>query len=356
MQVFGTILMQILNCVYIYLKLSKRILILGLFTFPLVICWAQRNQNAISNLYYHELYLMNPAAANFNKGCINAKAFQRQQWYGMEDAPTTQLLSFQATLAGNLGSGSYVYKDKNGYNSEFGLEQAFSYEVFLKKSQKTLSSLTFGLAFSVNQHTIDQSEFDNSTGDPAISGVSESGWGYNAAAGVLFKHNFFVTGFSITNLFPENNPLYQSYEEPGLPLTFNFHFGTYFRHPNRELYWEPSIMIKQTERNDNRFDINIKGSIPSITNEYLWFWGAISYRRSIDYDFGKNLALAPALGVNFKSISVGVEYQIGLTTAQQYYGSAYQIILGYRFCKRPYGGIPCSEREEITGHKYKSKR
>ena len=322
--------------------------------------WSQHN--AISNQYFHEIFLMNPAAAGFDKDCSHLKAFHRKQWYGFDNSPTTQILSYQGKIAGSLGTGTYLYNDKNGFNGEFGLYQAFSYEIYLIKKHRSLLSLTFGLALSVNQHSIDETSFTGGNAlDPAISGSVESGWGYNAATGFMVKYNTIYGGFAMTNLLPQNNTLYtNSTDEPELPKTYHLLLGTYFKHPNRELYWEPSIYFKKSERFDDRLDLNIKGSVPSPTNDYLWFWGALSYRRTIDFDYGKDLALAPTIGVVYKSITAGLEYQIGLTSAQKQYGSAFQLVIGYRFCKRPYGGIPCSERDYImtqgSNEKYKSKR
>ncbi|MBN2165595.1 MAG: type IX secretion system membrane protein PorP/SprF [Marinilabiliaceae bacterium] len=316
---------------------------------------------AIYNYYFHDNFLMNPAAAGYNKLCTDIKAFHRMQWFGMEDAPTTQLLSFQTGISGNFAEGTYIYKDKNGSQDEFGLHQAFSYEIFFSKTQKTNFSMTFGLGASVNQHRIDETGFfGGDLTDPGITGGVESGWGYNLSTGLLFKFNFISLGMSVANLLDQNNPLYDAYNEPGLPTVYHFHLGAHFKHPNRELYWEPSIMYRESEKYDNRFDINVKGMVPSPLSENVWFWGAINYRRTMDYKFGKNLAIAATVGAAIRRLYAGLEYQFGLTNAQSQFGSAYQIVVGYKICKRDYGGIPCSERDYIMNlgenNKYKSKR
>lgn len=317
--------------------------------------------NAIYNYYFHDLFLMNPAAAGYNKLCHDFKAFHQMQWLGTEGSPTTQVFSYQGPLSGNLGTGTYVYNDKNAQQKEFGLHQAFSYEVFFIKEKTRNFSMTLGLGGSFNQHSVDESNLIGvDINDPAMAGGIESGWGYNLSSGALFKYNFLSAGIAITNMLPQNNPLYDNINEPGLPLVVQYTFGAHFKHPNRELYWEPSIMFRESGRYDNRFDVNIKGMIPSPTNDYLWFWGAMNYRRTVDYDFGKSRAIALTLGVALKRLSAGVEYQYGLTNAQAQFGSAYQIVLGYKICKRAYGGIPCSEKDYIMSagdnNKYKSKR
>lgn len=333
----------------------KRISIIGVLLLSVSMVWAQRHP--VADQYFYELFLMNPAAAGFNKGCTDFKAFHRQQWSGMEDAPTTQMFSYQGTLKGGLGIGSYIYNDKNGNQGELGLQQAFSYEVFLKKEKYKNLSLTFGLALSFNQHSVDERDLiDDGDYDPIISGGIASDWGYNAATGFLIKYNSYSLGFSITNLLPQNNPLFDAIEEPPLPKTYHYHFATYFKHPDRDIFWEPSIMFRESGKENNRFDINLKGSIPSPTNTYLWIWGALNYRRSVDYNLGKSLGLGTTVGVIYKKLSMGLEYQVGLTSARSEYGNAMQLVVGYRFCKRPYGGIPCSERDYIMGYKYKSRR
>lgn len=333
--------------------MKKYLALFLLFVVP-VSLWPQKS--VISNQYIYELFLMNPAAAGINKDCFYLKAFHWQQWIGMDLAPTTQIFTMSGRLSGNLGTGTYLYNDRNGFQKEIGLQQAFSYEVFLVKKRKKRSSITFGLAGSVNQHRIDQSEFDTGVfPDPTITGVEENGWGYNLATGFLFKYNRFNCGMAVSNMLEQNNPVYSSTNEPDMPMSIKMHAGTTIRHnKDKLLFYEPSIMYQKDADLNNRLDINAKASMPSPTNNSLWLWGQLSYRRTMDKTTGKDLATAVSMGVIYKKMNVGIEYQIGLTSARQYLGNAYQLIVGYNFCKRPYGGIPCSEKELKSGHKYKT--
>ena len=69
-----------------------------------------------------------------------------------------------------------------------------------------------------------------------------------------------------------------------------------------------------------------------------------SYRRSTDESWGENLGAAVTLGVFYKSVMVGMEYQFTLTDARQNYGNSYQLLLGYRFCRdRKREALPCIE-------------
>jgi hypothetical protein len=64
----------------------------------------------------------------------------------------------------------------------------------------------------------------------------------------------------------------------------------------------------------------------------------------MDDQFGKSLGLATTVGVQYQRFIVGVEYQLGLTSAQVDYGSAYQLVFKYRVCRdRRKASIPCSE-------------
>ncbi len=307
----------------------------------------------VTNQYVYDLFQMNPAAAAYQKNCVSVNGFYQKQWFGTDLAPTTQIVSFQMPLESRLGSGTYVYNDRNGVIKELGLSQAFSYELLLHKNRRRFSTLTFGLAFLVEQSSIDQTGFQGSSiYDPIISGGVESGVGFNASSGILFKINNTHAGISATNIIPQNNPLYSSVNEPNNAMDFHVHLGGAYHVPGRDLILEPLVRYRRNVLTDSRLDLNMKLYMPTPNPDFAT-WGLLAYRHVTDENVGKANGFAVTAGIVYTNFSVGLEYQLGLTTAQVNYGSSYQLIVGYRICKdKSKGAIPCSKIRQNRRYNY----
>ncbi len=300
----------------------------------------------------YDLYLMNPAGTGFYKGCYEFSAYYQKQWFGMDDAPTTQVLSYQGPLTKGLGMGTYFYNDRNGFYSEMGFQTSLSYEVMFTRKRRRTASMTFGLSVNAEQSSVDQTQLsDGAILDPAISGANDSGWGFNSNAGILFKYNEYHVGFSVTNILPQNNPMYSHEDEPALTSDIHIHGGTTFKLADRDVFLEPLIMYRRNMLVDSKLDLSVKGFFPT-PDPNLSLWGLVSYRRTMDHRFGKSLGLGVAGGVQLNNFIVGLEYQLGLTGAQLDYGSAYQLVCKYRICKdKSKASIPCSERNRNKRNK-----
>ncbi len=324
-----------------------RKLILSL-TFLLVFTGIFGQKYFVTNQYVYDLFLMNPSAAGFNRNCVSINGFYQRQWFGTDLAPTTQLLALQLPAGKNVGSGTYLYNDRNGNNKKLSVMQAFSVEIKLRENRRGNTSLVFGLAALLEQASIDQSSFEGAIGvDPVINGASESGFGYNANTGLMLRINQYHIGGSVTNILPQNNPMYDSEWEPKLSRDIHLHAGTSFKYPGRDIWFEPLVYYRQNSLEDSRLDINMKIDVPTF-NEDFSLWGIVSYRRALDSEFGMSLGAATTIGMNYKGFNVGIEHQLGLTSAQSQFGSAFMLVAGYNFCagKRT-RSLPCSERDQM---------
>ncbi len=332
-----------------------------LFFFSIVGCiHAQRHY--ITNLYVYDLYMVNPAAAGGDKRSILFNGYYQSQWLHMDDAPSTQVFSFQNALNHKLGLGTYIYNDKNGNVSQLGLQQSFSYELTLLDKLKSKSQLQFGLSLNIEQAKINQIDLINqmSSFDPAITGNNDSGWGLNGNAGLMLIYNRYHIGVSATNILPQNNKLYSGGQEPELPMNLHLHFGTSLKMPGRDIFIFPELMYRRNNLADTRFDLNLKLKMPTF-NDDISFWGVLAYRRSTDQQMGRDLSMGTTAGINFGPVTLGLEYTHGLAGTQTYYGNSFQIIAGYRILTRSNkGAIPCKFMdvmyEGYDARKYKGKR
>lgn len=333
--------------------MMRRLLLFLTFTI-LTLTIVKGQKYYLTNQYVYDLFQMNPSAAAYQKNCISANVFFQKQWLGTEMSPTTQIMSFQIPVTGHLGSGTYVYNDRNGFHKEMGLNQAFSYELLLKDKRNEVMTLSFGLSFLVENTSLDFTGLsDGAEFDPAITGSELSGFGFNAGTGVLFKYNDMHIGFAVTNLLPETNPMFDANEEPQRAADMHIHAGGSYKIADRDLYLEPLLLYRRNSLTDKRFDANLKIYMPTPDPDFS-LWGLLAYRHTMDHRIGKSLGMAVTGGVVYRNFSVGLEYQLGLTTAQIDYGSSYQLVLGYRICKdKSKGAIPCSKKFHNKKYNYK---
>lgn len=298
----------------------------------------------VSNQYVYNFYLMNPADAGSNRNCYLIDGIYQKQWFGTDLAPTTQLLSFQAHMPKNTGSGTYIFNDRNGNNARMGFQQSLSVDVILRENRSGFTSLAFGLSGLVEQASVDMSRFTGGDGaiDPVGSGGIESGVGFNLNTGLILKINQYKIGGSATNILPNNNPFFDNEEEPELAPYFHSFVSSVYKLTDRELYLEPMVYYRFNAENDTRLDLNIKLQFPTLSED-LAFWGLVAYRRSMDHKIGKDLGLALTAGILYKGFNLGVEHQYGLTSAQTHYGSYMKLVVGYRICSdKSKAAIPCS--------------
>jgi hypothetical protein len=135
--------------------------------------------------------------------------------------------------------------------------------------------------------------------------------------------------------------MYQSQKEPKLATDIHLHTGISFKVPNREIYLEPMLYYRRNALSNSRTDVNVKLTLPTVDPDFT-VWGLLAYRRTTDYNFGKDLGMATTMGIMYKRISVGMEYQYGLTSAQNHYGSSYLLVVGYSICDgNRVSRIPC---------------
>lgn len=324
------------------------ILILGLFFISNL---SNAQKQYLTNQYVYDLFQINSSAAAFHKNCFTINGFIQKQWFGTDLSPTTQIFSFQTALKGALGSGTYIFNDRNGFYRHIGLHQAFSYEILLVKKRNRVVTLSFGLAADVEQTSLNKTELTPGYElDPVMSGGNENGWGYNASTGILIKYNNMHLGFSVDNLLPQTNPMFKTEYEPELTPDFYIHAGGTFKAGDRDLFLEPLLMYQRISVVSSRFDINLKLYIPT-PNENVSVWGILAYQHVLDDSFGKSLSTIITAGIVYKNFSIGIEYKLGLTSAQADYGSSYQLILSYRKCKdRSKSPIPCSHVRRNKKH------
>ena len=70
-------------------------------------------------------YLLHPSMAGASN-CAKIRLTARKQWFGQEDAPSLQTVSFNGRIGEKAGAGIILFNDKNGYHSQKGVKLTYA--------------------------------------------------------------------------------------------------------------------------------------------------------------------------------------------------------------------------------------
>ncbi len=122
-------------------------------------------QNVTYSHYYLNPFLYNPSFAATN-GYSELYLNYRDQWSGLEGAPTTGMMSLQLPLNSKAGIAFTGLTDKAGVlNTSTGLV-TFAYQVYLGNSVNDEHKIAFGLSAGATSHSIRPD--DSYANDPAV--------------------------------------------------------------------------------------------------------------------------------------------------------------------------------------------
>ncbi|MGL2994355.1 PorP/SprF family type IX secretion system membrane protein [Flavobacterium sp. TSSA_36] len=302
---------------------------------------AQEGIPVYSDYLSDNYYLIHPSMAGA-ANCAKVRLTARKQWFGQEDAPQLQTLSFNGKISDRAGAGIIVFNDKNGYHSQKGLKATYAYHLLFSRDEVDLNQLSFGVSAGFIQSQLNETEFIQSGDyDPIINGTIVQKDAYlNFDIGASYNFLNFYAHATVKNLIETRRAIYTVYESDNLRkylLSAGYLFG------NREqVLWEPSVLFQLTEKTKEKsMDINLK----AFKNlDFGSLWAGISYRRSFDgaeYLTNNGVSkqnlqfFSPILGVNYNNFMMAYTYSQVAGAVRFDNGGYHQITLGLNlFCKR----------------------
>ena len=299
--------------------------------------FAQEGIAVYSDYLSDNYYLIHPSMAGA-ANCGKIRLTGRQQWFGQDEAPSLQTVSFNTAIDqdGISGVGVILFNDKNGYHSQKGAKLTYAHHLRFSRGTVDLNQLSFGLSTAFDQSTLDGSTFTGN--DPVIvNGVIQKDAYFNIDLGVSYHYMDFFTHVTMKNfLASQRRELYsEGFESDNLSKLL-WSVGAVFGNEDRLLF-EPSFMYQRiSETKESSIDLNLK---VYKAVDFGKLWAAVSYRRSFDsaqYEGGKqNLQwVSPILGVNYNNFMFSYTYSHVMGDIKFDNGGFHQITLGINvFCK-----------------------
>jgi type IX secretion system PorP/SprF family membrane protein len=258
---------------------------------------------------------INPAYAGNHK-TLSLTALAREQWTGIEGAPSTQTLSIHSPIKNQrLGVGLLFLHDKIGVTTQTGVYNAYSYSIPFRNG----GSLAFGLqggfiTYNARYSLVSDSDPTFATGD-----IKETHPSFGA--GVFYNTKRFYVGLSVPQLlqttFDRNNPDSDSKMVRHYFLTTGYVFKL-----DRHLKLKPNILIKAVSGAPVQFDLNLN----LLMHEVLWV--GLSWRSFESVDALLQLQVS-------KKLQFGYSYDFSTTTKlSRINGGSHEIMLNYRVIQK----------------------
>lgn len=282
------------------LRFSSFILFLA-FTFSKA--FSQETLPIYSDYLSDNVYLLHPAGAGIgNSGKL--RLTNHTQWKGVENAPAFNTLSFHNRFGRKAGAGIIFFNDKNGNNSQTGVQGTYAYHLNMAKYSGDFEQLSFGFSMTLVQNRFDRGIFSNNDIDLAIGKVQASDSYFNGDFGVSYHKENFFSYLTIKNLFLTTKTAGQL---DALDLRKVLVSAGYYFDRSNVFQFEPSFMyLYDPYFERSQVDINMK-VYKSLQNAKLW--GAISYRQSFEpMNMGSLKYFTPIVGLNYKQLMFSYTY------------------------------------------------
>lgn len=171
----------------------------------LVAVSAKAQQEAMYTHYMYNTMTINPAYAG-SRETFTATALHRSQWVGFEGAPTTQTLSLDIPVLGNImGLGMSVMHDAIGPADNTSVFADYAYRIELND----WSHLSFGIEAGFNYYDFDLKNLTLEKSNDKTFGEDSYDMAPNIGLGVYYSTERFYAGLSIPKLV-ENSYNYSS--------------------------------------------------------------------------------------------------------------------------------------------------
>ena len=261
-------------------------------------------------------FQFNPSYAASN-GYAEANLLFRQQWSGIENAPTSAAFNVQTPMGRNVSLGLMVATAKTILLNNNTLQGTFGYRVRLSAYQH----INFGLSGGLGLNNFDLDAVAN-VNDPALANVSQKSQYVSGQFGINYTYKNFNVGFSLPTLFDSKPYSIESFQETKFN-SFKAKFGSasYAIHVNEDISITPTVLYRALDNQQSQWE----GMLVTTYRNFLWL-GA-SYRDG----FG----ITGLIGVRLKGLfRVGYAYEHPTGSISNASNGSHEIYMGARLGKR----------------------
>lgn len=200
--------------------------------------------------YLYNMQIINPAYVGA-RAELSISALSREQWVGLEGAPTTRTFSVNGRTTRGLGIGATFLNDQIGLSKINNINLDFSYSIITSKNSRLSLGLKGGM-------TLFNNDLSNGITPDNNNNASITGTYPNVGFGAFFYNNKLYLGFSIPYVL-ETPQFYiqDNFKETRLSKNPNYFLSTGFLYKiSEKVVVKPSSIIRYTRNEPLSIDVN----------------------------------------------------------------------------------------------------
>lgn len=284
-------------------------------------------------------FLINPSFAG-RDGYTTVNLTVREQWVGINGAPSTYAASFQTRLlknsyiskstsvrkklvkptkGGKVGLGGYLFNDNNGIMHRTGGQIDYAYHISMGTSNGYPNDLALGLALTAYNFNIKTDGLSYDINDPYLNSYDRSVFITDFNFGASYTTSRYYVGLAMTNLL-RGSLIFADTANNKRSELGNFYLTGGYKFPiNPEWTLEPSAFIKSS-------DMLFKSVQMDLTAR-MWYkdivWGGLSYRTGD--------AIIALFGLKYDRFYFAYAYDIALTDIRGQSLGTHEISIAVKF-------------------------
>jgi type IX secretion system PorP/SprF family membrane protein len=259
--------------------------------------------------YMYNMNVVNPAYAG-SKEAISFSLLHREQWVGVDGAPSTSTLAVHSPIQKQVGLGLSAISDKIGPVEEQNIYGDFSYTINLNDKNKLALGLKAG--FTLQKIGFFSEVFPTlPTSDNAFRENSNQS-NFNLGTGLFYNYSDkFYFGASIPNMLKSSQLDYNG-RQYGTEEKHYFITTGYVFDINDNLKFKPSTLVKSS--------LNAPISLDVSTNFLLYkkFEIGASYRVDDSFSGLVNIAVSNAIRIGYAYDSIISNLNTSTTSSHEF--------------------------------------
>ena len=261
--------------------------------------------------FMHNKLAINPAYAG-SKEVMSFTTLYRNQWAGIDGAPTTYTLNAHTPFFDNrAGGGISIVGDRHGFYQTINIGLNYAYRMPLGNNR----TLSIGLSGQMEYGKVDFTMIDPADQDDDIPMNNDVRLNPNFGFGAYYSHPKFYLGLSVPNVLKTTLYTDESTVDLGRVRTYHFMAG-YMTRLSNSIQFKPAILISYNPSAPIEVDMNAS----FLLLDQVWIGASYRLGDSVDamfqYQFNSQL-------------KAGVAVDITTSELSQYSPGSFEVMLEY---------------------------
>lgn len=292
----------------------KNFFLISITVLTVLCCHAQ--QDSQFTQYMYNTVNINPAYAG-SRGVLSVFGLHRNQWLGLEGAPTTNAFSINAPIQNsNIGVGLSFVNDKIGPSSENAVSIDLSYSIHTSQSYK----LSFGLKGTADIYNLDLDKLIYSENYDPVFQEFRSRFLPNIGAGLYLHSDHSYLGLSIPNFIQNDR-----YDNNNISIYTDkmkyYVIGGYVFDLSSDLKFKPAFLCKAVKGSPLQIDV----SANFMVYDKLVIGAAYRWSAAVSAIAGFQVA---------DGLYIGYGYDHETTSLKKYNSGSHEIFLRFEFFRK----------------------